>query len=89
MSVVIRLLKLTLRIEIEGKEYVVDAKRQGKGIIYVFWHGQMLVPMMVHTGLSVPVMVSEHADGDLIACVLRFLGILLSEGLLPGVGEKR
>ncbi|MCL5019557.1 MAG: lysophospholipid acyltransferase family protein, partial [Patescibacteria group bacterium] len=88
LSIVIRLLKLTLRIEIEGKEYVEDAKRQGKGIIYVFWHGQMLVPMMVHTGLGVPVMVSKHADGELIAYVLRFLGYSLVRGSSTRGGRK-
>ena len=42
--------------------------------IYAFWHENMLLPARLYGGLGVRVLVSQHADGQLITEIIRRLG---------------
>jgi lysophospholipid acyltransferase (LPLAT)-like uncharacterized protein len=43
-------------------------KRRG---IYVFWHEMMLMPAYTHAQQGFAVLISQHADGELIAQIIR------------------
>jgi lysophospholipid acyltransferase (LPLAT)-like uncharacterized protein len=48
--------------------------------IYAFWHENLLFPLFFYRGLGIHVLVSQHADGELIAEVMRCLGFELVRG---------
>jgi lysophospholipid acyltransferase (LPLAT)-like uncharacterized protein len=42
--------------------------------VYLFWHEMMLYPAYTHARRRIAVLVSQHADGELITQVVRMLG---------------
>jgi lysophospholipid acyltransferase (LPLAT)-like uncharacterized protein len=61
----------TVRIERIGTEHYLRFRREGKPVVFVFWHGQMLPLVYAHRGEGIVVLVSEHADGEYITRVIR------------------
>ena len=61
----------TIRMERVGDEHYLRFRREGKPVVFVFWHGQMLPLVYAHRGEGVVVLVSEHADGEYITQVIR------------------
>jgi lysophospholipid acyltransferase (LPLAT)-like uncharacterized protein len=69
----------TLRCRIyftDGVRQPVDHRKQR--VIYAFWHEAMLLPAVFPA--AVHVLISRHADGELIAQVCRFLGLRVARG---------
>lgn len=60
----------TVRMERIGTESYRRFRREGKPVVFVFWHGQMLPLVHAHRREGVVVLVSEHADGEYITRVL-------------------
>ena len=87
-SFLIRLLKATLRIKLVGVDYLNDIMSRGKGCILIFWHGEMMIPMMYHTDKGIYVLVSRHRDGEIIARILKGLGCNLIRGSSSKGGKK-
>lgn len=48
--------------------------RIGGRAVYVFWHEMMLFPAYTHARQRIAVLVSHHADGELIAQIMQMLG---------------
>jgi lysophospholipid acyltransferase (LPLAT)-like uncharacterized protein len=48
--------------------------------IYAFWHENMLLPACKYAGTEVHVLISQHADGQLIAEVCRYVGMRAVRG---------
>ena len=42
--------------------------------LYMFWHEMMLAPAAYWAKSRIPVLISHHRDGELIAQVIRMLG---------------
>lgn len=42
--------------------------------LYLFWHEMMLLPAFVYAHTRIPVLVSQHRDGELIAQIVRMMG---------------
>ncbi len=42
--------------------------------IYLFWHEMMLLPAYAHSTRNIAVLVSHHADGELISRIVQMLG---------------
>jgi lysophospholipid acyltransferase (LPLAT)-like uncharacterized protein len=72
----LRLLYVTLRIRVIST--VPDLKL--RNILLVFWHGKMLVPLKIHQGTEIYMMISEHKDGELITNIIRKFGIKAIRG---------
>jgi lysophospholipid acyltransferase (LPLAT)-like uncharacterized protein len=53
-----------------GQEHYLRYRRQGKPVIFVFWHGQLLPLVHYHRDEGIVVLVSEHADGEYITQVV-------------------
>lgn len=70
----IRLLKRTVTLTVVGDENLTGVINSGGKAIFVFWHGNMLIPIMRHIDTGVLALVSEHGDGEIIARILNSLG---------------
>ncbi len=71
---VIRLLRLTMKIEMKDEERVDVLYRQGKHIILAFWHAHQLMIPIGYRGVGAHVLISRHRDGELIARIISRFG---------------
>lgn len=78
----------TLRVRIEGKENLLRLRREGRPVVFVLWHGQLLPMVHVHRGEGVVVLVSEHTDGEYITRVLERHGFGTARGSSTRGGIK-
>lgn len=65
---------LTTRTRTHGEEHYLRFRREGRPVIFVFWHGQLLPLVHVHRDQDIAVLISEHGDGEVLARVVRHLG---------------
>ena len=73
LSWILRIWLATLSIRVRsvgGDATPAHLNRRG---IYLFWHEMLLLPCG-HAGQGFSVLISQHADGELIAQVIRMLG---------------
>ncbi|NVM01289.1 MAG: tetraacyldisaccharide 4'-kinase [Candidatus Helarchaeota archaeon] len=81
-------MKVTIRFELLGTNYLNTIIERREGCIPVFWHGEMMIPMMYHTDKGFYVLVSRHRDGEIIARILKGLGYNLIRGSSTKGGKK-
>ena len=81
----LRLIGFTYRINILEPDY---SKKGPSARIYVFWHGKMVVPLLIHQGEQARVMISEHRDGEIIARIVEALGLKSVRGSSTRGGKK-
>jgi lysophospholipid acyltransferase (LPLAT)-like uncharacterized protein len=62
------------RIRYVGREHLEWLRDNRKPILYCIWHGKILLPIFVHRNENADVMVSLHADGEMIAQTVHRLG---------------
>ncbi len=87
-SIFIRLLASVITIkEIPGK-HSEELKRQGKKVIFAFWHSSMLVPAYAGRNLGLKVLISQHRDGEYIARVIQRLGNKVVRGSTTRGGAR-
>jgi lysophospholipid acyltransferase (LPLAT)-like uncharacterized protein len=48
--------------------------------IYTFWHETLLIPALAYSRQNVHMLISQHADGELISQICRHLGIRVTRG---------
>ncbi len=70
----IRFLKFSTKFEIINEEYIIQLKEENKPFLLTFWHGNMLIPMMMQIGNHFYTLVSQHGDGEIITKALKGLG---------------
>jgi lysophospholipid acyltransferase (LPLAT)-like uncharacterized protein len=78
-SLLIRLWISTMRtraVSLDGREHPTDPRTEK--YIFAFWHDGLLAPLAIRT--QVRVLISEHADGELIAQVCQHLGFNVIRG---------
>ena len=73
-AVVVRLLAHTWRLRTIHGERVRDMRRDHKPIIFMLWHGHLLVGLWQHRSEGVQILISEHRDGEIIARIGQSLG---------------
>lgn len=56
--------------------------------IYVFWHENILVPCHTYSDVDIQVLISEHADGEMIAQICKHLGLGAIRGSKTRGGMK-
>lgn len=74
ISVVIRLLTATVRVEVSGRDAVDARLQRGERIIYSFWHGRQAILLKAHEGEKVVIMISLSRDGTLQKKVVEHYG---------------
>jgi lysophospholipid acyltransferase (LPLAT)-like uncharacterized protein len=72
---------VSLRLRYEEREHPADYRKDR--FLYVFWHETLLVPCAARAPAHM--LISEHADGELITQVCRHLRI----GVVRGSGTRR
>jgi len=73
-AVLLRLLGLTWRIRVSHDHALRSCRTTKRPLIFMLWHGQLLPLLYHHRGEGVAVMISEHADGEIIARIATSLG---------------
>ncbi len=81
---IIWLLRLTMRIEVQGGDVLTEFARRKEGFIGIFWHGRLLMLPFIHPGGRIHVLIGTHRDGQLIADVIHCFGF----GLVRGSSSK-
>lgn len=61
---------------------------QPRRYLYAFWHETLLLPALRYSGTPTKVLISEHADGELIAQACRHLGLGVIRGSTTRGGAK-
>ncbi len=72
---IFRLVDSTLDVRIYGHEYLAEARRSGRRLLFVVWHGKGLVPVMFFQGAPLVIYTSQPRDaswGGLSRHVRRF-----------------
>ncbi|MFQ5963953.1 MAG: lysophospholipid acyltransferase family protein [Candidatus Scalinduaceae bacterium] len=69
-----RILFSTVIIEERPSDYPKKFKRQGRNVIFAYWHSFMLAPGYATRNLGIKVLISRHTDGDYIAQIAQQLG---------------
>lgn len=80
-TAVVWVLRKTLRLRVVGREWA-DAfhAREKRPLIFTFWHGRLLMMPFWWPGQPGVVLVSRHADGELISRIVRRFGLLSVRG---------
>jgi len=73
-TALLRALAATWRLRVHNPEVVADARANGRSIVLILWHGQMLVPLHVHRRQQIAILISEHRDGEIITGIARAFG---------------
>jgi len=80
ISLVLRLVGLTLRIRKEGTEGRFPEAGRRMGNIYVAWHSRLVLGAYVYRGSGVNVLTSQSRDGELLARTIARLGHTTTRG---------
>jgi lysophospholipid acyltransferase (LPLAT)-like uncharacterized protein len=86
-AALVRLIGLTWRVRVVGDEHVEGYWREGRPVIYIVWHGRiLLVPWLTRRlrrtrGVRAPrVLASRSRDGELVARYVRHFGLSVIRG---------
>lgn len=71
---VLRLLGLTWRVRVHGREWLLQRVPGTHPVVYSLWHGQMLPLLWAHKART-GVIISEHKDGEIIARIVALFGL--------------
>jgi len=74
LSWLIRLWGATLDLLFDVDDPTGIPRRTSRPGIYLFWHETMALPAFAHARWGIPILVSRHRDGEILAQVVRFLG---------------
>jgi hypothetical protein len=73
-SMLIRLTRLTMRLDRIGRGVVDDLGAAGRPYIHAFWHGHLFLMPYSYLGHRIAIMISAHHDGELIARTMKRFG---------------
>ncbi len=76
----IRLLHVTLRIEVRGAEALAAARRDPGHYILAFWHSRFVLMPYCYPGPRIVVLSSNHRDAEALVRILRRFGIEQARG---------
>jgi lysophospholipid acyltransferase (LPLAT)-like uncharacterized protein len=76
----IRTLGALTSIRYEGAEIVEKLHRDGRRVVFAFWHNRQLMMPLAYRGSGAYVLVSRHRDGELIARIAARFGIRAVRG---------
>lgn len=79
-SALLRTLASTWRVRFLNPEVISAQHREGGRVIYVLWHGNLLPLLWSHRDRDIAVIISEHADGEIIARIATSLGFRTVRG---------
>jgi lysophospholipid acyltransferase (LPLAT)-like uncharacterized protein len=80
VHVFIRMLHLTMRIEVRAAERLDDARRDPGHYILCFWHSRFVLMPYCYPGPRIVVLSSNHRDAEALVRILRKFGIEQARG---------
>lgn len=80
----VRRLGSTWKLSIAG--YPIPVGDRTQGVLFCFWHGDLLVPMYAYRGNGTVVLVSGHRDGQMLEKILTNLGFHTVSGSITRGG---
>lgn len=80
LRIVLHLLAATWRIDVVGGEHLAATRRAGRGFVFALWHRTLLPLLWWHRRQGITLLVSRHADGELLARSAARLGYRLVRG---------
>jgi lysophospholipid acyltransferase (LPLAT)-like uncharacterized protein len=75
LTLVLRLLRATVRIRTVNEAEIYGCWRRGEQVILAFWHDRLALMPLVYAGPRACIMISRHRDGELIARAVAPLGV--------------
>jgi hypothetical protein len=84
----LRLLRMTMRIRIVGGEIPQAYHDRGEGLIGIFWHSRLILPVFAYKGNGFHVLISSHGDGEIIGTVMKKFGHKLVRGSSSKGGKE-
>jgi lysophospholipid acyltransferase (LPLAT)-like uncharacterized protein len=79
-AVIIRALASTWRYRVLKADAWRELRSRRQPFIFAFWHGTMLPLVCLHRDEGVPVVISEHRDGEIIARIVERFGFRTIRG---------
>lgn len=79
-AVLVRLLGSTWRMSSRGRDGLDAARAAGQSVVITLWHGELLPILWHHRHQGISVLVSTHADGEIIARIAHSLGCRIVRG---------
>ena len=73
-AAVIRGVARSMRWETRGHEALDGLYREGRNVIFAFWHAQQLMTPFGYRGRGLHVLISRHGDGEIIARIVARFG---------------
>jgi lysophospholipid acyltransferase (LPLAT)-like uncharacterized protein len=73
-TALVRVLGLTWRVRVSHDHDLRRFRAAKQPIVFMLWHGQLLPLLYHHRNEGVVVVISEHADGEIIARIAENLG---------------
>ncbi len=73
-AALIRALHLTMRVRHVNAGPMLALNAAGKGYVFAFWHGHILMMVYAMFAKPIQVMISRHRDGELIARAMQRFG---------------
>jgi lysophospholipid acyltransferase (LPLAT)-like uncharacterized protein len=73
-ALAVRALGVTWRVRRHGYEHVTAVRRAQRTVVFTLWHGEMLPLLWGHRNERVHVLVSTHADGEIITRIAAAFG---------------
>lgn len=78
--VVVWSLASTWRVRTERRDVLDAFRTAGKPVVLAIWHGELLPGLWRHRGEPISILVSTHADGEIIARIIESLGFTTVRG---------
>lgn len=70
----LRVLALTWRVSRRGESALAGLRAARAPVVIVLWHGELLPILWAHRDEGISVLISTHADGEIIARICQSLG---------------
>ena len=87
-TLLIRALASTWRYAVEDVDGLLSLRRARKPVVFVLWHGEMLPCLWRHRREGIVVLVSTHADGEIITRIVERLGFRTVRGSTSRGGAR-
>lgn len=75
-----KLYGMTWRVRWEGLDSLAEARKDGKQVLFCFWHSRLLGLCYTHRYRNIGIMVSQSFDGEWIARIVTRLGYRVFRG---------
>ena len=70
----ILILDMTIRKKWIGQEKLQEFRQKGRFVIFVFWHGRLLMMPFVNRGRRTGILSGHHADAEISVRIYRYFG---------------